>query len=185
MTPRHRRLTTGRAFLHIQSGVLTCSLALSPAAVAASELNVTIEIPQLNVAEYHRPYLAVWLERSDQTVAANLAVWYEIKRGETGTRWLTDLRQWWRRGGRDQQFPIDGVTGATRPIGLHLLSFNADKAPLAGLAEGNYALVIEVVREAGGREALRIPVEWPARVVARVTANGKAELGAVVLTLNP
>ena len=40
----------------------------------AADLSVRIEIPRLNVAEYHRPYVAVWVEGPDQKVAANLAV---------------------------------------------------------------------------------------------------------------
>ena len=43
----------------------------------AAELDVNVEIPQLNVAEYHRPYVAIWVEGADQKVAANLAVWYQ------------------------------------------------------------------------------------------------------------
>ena len=150
----------------------------------AGGLSVVVEIPRLSVAEYHRPYLAVWIERDDQSVAAHLAVWYENKHGDRGTHWLADLRQWWRRGGREQQFPIDGVTGATRPAGQHVLSFDADQLPLASLTEGNYVLVVETVREAGGREALRIPFEWPVRMPGRVVADGKAELGVVALTLS-
>ena len=35
----------------------------------AAELNLSVEVPQLNVAEYHRPYVAIWLEGADQKVA--------------------------------------------------------------------------------------------------------------------
>lgn len=45
----------------------------------AAELQVEVEIPRINVAEYHRPYVAIWLEGADQKVAANLAVWYLMK----------------------------------------------------------------------------------------------------------
>ena len=44
----------------------------------AAELNLSVEIPQLNVAEYHRPYVAIWLEGADQKVAADLSVWYQL-----------------------------------------------------------------------------------------------------------
>ena len=50
-------------------------LATSPAYAATLDINV--EVPKLNVAEYHRPYVAVWLEGADQKVAANLSVWYQ------------------------------------------------------------------------------------------------------------
>jgi hypothetical protein len=157
-------------------------LALSQAAGAA-DLSINVEIPQLPVAEYHRPYVAVWIEGADQSIAANLAVWYQL-RGDH-TKWLPDLRQWWRRGGRDLKVPVDGLTGATRPVGQHLLKFDARQAPLSALKPGQYALVVEAVREVGGREALRIPFEWPIKAPKRESVKGTKELGAVALTLNP
>jgi hypothetical protein len=157
-------------------------LSLATAAPAA-DLSLNVEIPQLQVAEYHRPYVAIWIEGADQTIAANLAVWYQL-RGDH-TKWLPDLRQWWRRGGRDLKVPADGLTGATRPVGQHTLKFDAATAPLSSLKPGQYALVVEAVREVGGREALRIPFEWPIKAQKRETAKGSKELGVVALTLNP
>ena len=45
----------------------------------AGELEVTVEIPRLRVSEYHRPYVAVWIQDENNRVAANLAVWYQLK----------------------------------------------------------------------------------------------------------
>lgn len=158
-------------------------LALFAGAANAANLSVNVEIPQLPVAEYHRPYVAIFIEGVDQSLAANLAVWYQL-RGDH-TKWLPDLRQWWRRGGRDLKVPVDGLTGATRPVGQHLLKFDAAQAPLATLKPGQYALVVEAVREVGGREVLRIPFEWPIKKARREEAKGSKELGVVALTLNP
>ena len=44
-------------------------------------------------------------------------------------KWLADLRQWWRRSGRDQTFPIDGVTGPTKPVGTHQVVVRNDDFP--------------------------------------------------------
>jgi hypothetical protein len=162
--------------------VFVLALALGGAAQAA-DLSLSVEIPQLPVAEYHRPYVAIWIEGADQNVAANLAVWYQV-RGDH-TKWLPDLRQWWRRGGRDLKVPVDGLTGATRPVGQHLLKFDAAQAPLTGLKPGQYTVVVEAVREVGGREAVRIPFEWPIKAAKRESASGSKELGAVALSLNP
>jgi hypothetical protein len=151
--------------------------------VSAAELTLNVEIPTLPVAEYHKPYVAIWVEGADQAIAANLAVWYQV-RGDH-TKWLPDLRQWWRRGGRDLKVPVDGLTGATRPVGQHLLKFDAKQAPLAQLKPGQYSLVVEAVREIGGREAVRIPFEWPIKAAKQTTAKGSKELGAVALSLNP
>ncbi|MFZ1622205.1 DUF2271 domain-containing protein, partial [Dokdonella sp.] len=93
------------------------------ASMASAEVNVMVEIPRIDASEYHRPYVAVWVEDGGHEVVANLAVWYAQKetREGAGSKWLADLRQWWRRSGRDQTLPIDGVSGATRPVGQHQL----------------------------------------------------------------
>jgi hypothetical protein len=155
-------------------------------AAHGGDLRIKLQIPRLEVAEYHRPYLAVWVEREDQSVAAHLAAWYMTdKSNEDGTQWLKDLRQWWRRGGRALQMPVDGVTGATRPVGEHTLSFKSTDRALAGLAPGKYHVVIEAVREVGGRELLRVPIEWPAVRKHHATVAGKVELGTVTVEQTP
>lgn len=163
--------------------VLSLVLAVCAGSAGAADLSLNVEIPSLPVAEYHRPYVAIWIEGADQNIAANLALWYQV-RGDH-TKWLPDLRQWWRRGGRDLKVPVDGLTGATRPVGQHILKFDAAQAPLATLAPGKYAVVVEAVREVGGREVVRIPFEWPIKAAKRETASGKTELGAIALMLNP
>lgn len=86
--------------------------AVFSARIFAADLEVTLEIPRVNVAEYHRPYVAIWVERPDQSVAANLSVWYDqqTSKAEAGTTWLKDLRQWWRKAGRELKMPVDGVS---------------------------------------------------------------------------
>lgn len=162
---------------------LAVALSTLGGTASAADLSLSVEIPQLPVAEYHRPYVAIWIEGADQSIAANLAVWYQV-RGDH-TKWLPDLRQWWRRGGRDLKVPVDGLTGATRPVGQHLLKFDAAQAPLSGLKPGQYTVVVEAVREVGGREAVRIPFEWPIKAAKQDSAKGSKELGAVALSLNP
>lgn len=72
----------------------------------AGGMNVAVTVPQLQVAEYHKPYVAVWLEKADGGVAANLSVWYDAKmKNAEGTKWLKDMRQWWRRTGREPELP--------------------------------------------------------------------------------
>ena len=153
----------------------------------AATLDVNVEIPKLNVAEYHRPYVAIWVEGADPKVAANLAVWYQSKDTVEGhgTKWLPDLRQWWRKSGRSLQMPVDGVTGPTRPAGRHALSFTDQQSQLKGLRPGQYTLVVEAVREVGGRELLKIPFSWPATTTQNGKATGNNELGVVSLTARP
>ena len=153
----------------------------------AAELNLSVEVPQLNVAEYHRPYVAIWLEGADQKVAANLSVWYQMKDTAEGhgTKWLPDLRQWWRKSGRTLKVPVDGVTGPTRPVGKHALTFTDKQPHLAKLPPGEYTLVVEAAREVGGRELVKIPFTWPAKAPQSGKAQGSSELGAVTLAVKP
>lgn len=142
------------------------------AAVPAGAQTVTVTIPRLNVAEYHRPYVAAWLEPAGGGAARTLFVWYDIKKGgaEPGTKWLADLRSWWRKGGRSLRLPADGVSGATRAPGTH-------RVPLpANLPKGDYVLTIEAARETGGRELVSVPLKVGA------SASGKSELGAISIT---
>lgn len=163
--------------------ILGAPFVLPALPAAAANLAVKVQVPTLNVAEYHRPYIAIWIENEDQSVAKHLAVWYQTDpKKEDGTQWLKDLRQWWRRGGREQTMPIDGVTGATRPVGEHTLKFTG--AQLKDLKNGKYSLVVEAVREVGGRELLRVPFEWPGQK-QHGTAQGKTELGTITLDIAP
>ncbi|NHZ92386.1 DUF2271 domain-containing protein [Massilia sp. CCM 8733] len=158
---------------------------LSSWAVGA-DLAVKFEIPQLNVAEYHRPYVAMWLERADQSVAANLSVLYDVKKKDNaGTKWVKDLRTWWRKAGRDVELPMDGVSGATRSAGEQTISFGPARSGIDKLPAGDYKLVIEAARESGGRELVRVPFSLPLKGKQTFSARGKEELGAVSLQITP
>ena len=171
--------------MHVRYSIALSAAALGVPALAADQA-VGVEVPRLTVAEYHRPYVAMWVERADQGVAANLAVWYATaKKDGEGAKWLKDMRQWWRRSGRELQVPADGLTSATRPAGKHKLSFNDSAKPLGKLPPGDYKLVVEAARESGGRELLSIPFQWPPAKAQQLSAQGSSKLGEVTLELKP
>lgn len=152
----------------------------------AGDLDVKIDVPLLAVASYHKPYVAVWIEGQDQRFVRNLALWHQLKsKGNEGDKYLKDLRQWWRKSGRDLTMPVDGLSGATRAPGTHTLSFNGAKSGLNNLPAGDYQLVVEAAREAGGREMLRVPFQWPAKSTQTAQARGETELGDISLTVKP
>jgi hypothetical protein len=162
--------------------LILCVLFTLPA--TAKELTISVEIPRINVAEYHRPYTAFWIERDGEVT--NLAVWYDLEMEDAkGEEWLKDMRQWWRRSGRSLDMPVDGVSGATRAPGQHTLAFTDGKAPLGKLTAGEYTLIVEASREVGGREVLKIPFQWPPTQQQVLNAQGENELGALSLTLTP
>lgn len=165
---------------------LLLPLVLLSTPLIAAEMQVSVEIPRLQVAEYHRPYVAIWLEQTDQSHVADLAVWYDLKlKDKEGEKWLKDLRQWWRRSGRSLELPVDGVSAATRAVGTHTLTFDSSQAPLSDLPPGDYRLVVEAAREVGGRELLRVPFSWPVSAEQTNKVQGESELGAISLTLTP
>jgi hypothetical protein len=165
------------------TGLATAPLA---GAAAAAEMNVTVDIPRLDVAEYHKPYLSMWIEKADQTPVTTLAVWYDQKKKDgEGAKWLKDMRQWWRKAGRDMTMPADGVSGATRAPGEQSVTFADGRTPLGKLPAGDYQLVVETAREVGGRELVRVPFTWPPASAKTSQTKGEHELGAVTLIVKP
>lgn len=164
--------------------LLTFAGAAVGAPAMAADLNVTVELPKLNVAEYHKPYVAIWIENpADSAAAGTLAVWYDAKnREDNGAKWLKDMRQWWRKAGREMSFPADGVSGATRAPGPQKLVFSGAKGALKSLKPGQYNLVVEAAREVGGHEAVRVPFIW-GKPGKPASAKGSAELGAVTVSV--
>jgi hypothetical protein len=149
----------------------------------AADLAVGIEIPKMTVAEYHRPYVSVWIETPDETAVKTVAVWYDTKnpKGE-GATWLKDMRQWWRRTGRSlDKGAINAVSAPTKAPGRQQLVVPA--ARLADLKPGSYNLVVEAAREVGGREVVKIPFTWTGKTGKGGAAKGASELGAVTLTV--
>lgn len=163
---------------HRHTVVLALPLFALP--VWSADLTIKFNLPQLQVAEYHRPYVALWIEKPDQTFVANLNVLYDMKKRDNGgLKWLKDMRLWWRKSGRDLTMPVDGVSAATRAAGEHALTYSGAKNPLDKLATGDYQVVLEVSREAGGREIVRVPFRWQPKGGAVTVSQGQEELGQV------
>jgi hypothetical protein len=102
-----------------------------------------------------------------------------------GARWLNEVRQWWADSGNRLQFPVDGLTSASRAAGTHELTFAGNDPALANLPPGKYKLMVEAAREHGGTETVSIPFTWPATAVQTGTTSGRTELGAVELAVKP
>jgi hypothetical protein len=161
---------------------LLLTLPLASSWAMGADLSVKFDLPQLNVAEYHKPYVAIWVERPDGTPATTLAVLYDVRKKDNGgAKWVKELRTWWRKAGRDVTLPMDGVSGATRPAGTQAMTFAANRTGLDKLPAGDYRLVVETAREAGGRELVRVPFGWPVKAGVVATGAGKEELGAVTV----
>ncbi|NIJ07059.1 hypothetical protein FHS31_000641 [Sphingomonas vulcanisoli] len=141
------------------------------AAAPTMAATVTVTIPRQSVAEYQKPYVAVYLEPTAGGPAKTVALWYAMNKpdGDHGTKWLNEVRAWWRKGGRSLSLPADGISGATRAPGTYSIPLPADAL------SGAYKLTIEAAREHGGREFVTIAAK------AGASGSGKTELGAVAV----
>lgn len=81
--------------------------------------------------------------------------------------------------------PVDGLSGATRAPGEHVVSFNTALPSLAALPPGEYQVVVEAAREVGGRELQKFAFQWPPAGAATARAKGEHELGSLSLDIKP
>lgn len=142
--------------------------------VADSGKKVKIELtqPELSANPYHRPYVAVWVETLEREPVATVAVWHEQD------KWLKDLRQWWRKIGRQGQ-GLDGRTGATVKPGQYTLFWDGKDSKGKDMPEGKYLLNVEAAREEGGRSYLRETITLGTPVTTTLAAE--PEIGPVTL----
>lgn len=168
--------------------LLTAALLLATS-VQAADFNIEVTIPDIKSSEYHRPYVAVWVEDSEGKLVEHLSLWYFIKgkadNPQEGLKYLKELRNWWRKGGRSLKPLPDAITGATRKPGKHTIEIKADDPRLAKLKDGSYTLKVEATREEGGTESVAIPFTLPIKEKTEASAAGKSELGDISLTLTP
>lgn len=157
---------------------VTAAVAVTDPALAASAL-VTVELPRIEASPYRKPYVAVWLEDAAGKQVRVVSVFHDQAR--IGARWLPDLRNWWRIGGREMAMPADGISRPTQAPGRHTLTV----AGLESLAPGRYSLVAEAAREKGGRELVKVPFDWRAGRRAAGSAHGTTELGAITIAVRP
>lgn len=149
----------------------------------AGKNELSITLPRIAVAEYHAPYVAVWLADKRGNRVADIAVWYDLNMADNeGEKWLKDLRLWWRRSGRSASMPIDGVSGATRRPGVSTIDLSHH---LSDIPAGEYVIQVEAARELGGRETLSLPLTLPVLSPLTIHTDGQQELTSIALTMEP
>ena len=100
-------------------------------------------IPTLDVDDYEKPYIAIWLTNADRKVIKNLLL---LGKSE---QWAQTNKRWWRKSGRHNELLLDGLARPSRKPGHYQLSWDwrddyGNKVPA-----GDYQLHIEVSREDG------------------------------------
>ena len=137
---------------------------------ANAMVQLSLQLPEIAGGNrYRRPYVAVWVEDSQQRVVRTLAVW------GNEAKYLKDLSQWRKAAG--QNLP-KGVSRATRGPGNYTLQWDGRDDRGAFVAAGKYTLRIEAIREKGGHETLSAPLNCTAQDDT-FTVQGKQELGAI------
>lgn len=151
------------------SAILTCGVEAAPHEIA-------VQLPEIETSQYHRPYVAVWVEDAQQQPVRLIALWVEKP------DWLKDLRRFWRKIGRSNTALVDAVSGATQKPGTYTLLWDGKDDQGQSLADGQYHLLIEAAREQGGRSLVKQEFMLPAKgAVIEIAADG--ELGDITARL--
>ena len=151
-------------------GAIAFSLMATVAVGAEQRVKVQLTQPELDVNPYHRPYVAVWVETPEREPIKTLAVWHEQD------KWLKDLRQWWRKIGRDLQ-GLDGNSGATEKPGIYTIYWDGKDSKGKTLPNGEYLINIEAAREEGGRSYMRERIHLGSE--SEIIVAAEAEIGPV------
>ena len=141
----------------------------------ASDLEIALQLPKISEGQYHRPYVAVWVEDSSEKSVRLIEIWREKP------DWIKDLRRFWRKTGRADQPLVDARTGATKGPGAYQLRWDGKDDKGAVVASGEYQLVIEAAREHGGRQLVKQKFSWDGSAIALTVAAGN-EIGQVQLS---
>jgi hypothetical protein len=150
------------------AAILAGSTLASP--VFAKNITVDFSLPEFNTQDYNKPYVAIWAETKEKN--DTLLLWHLTKRKQD--KWLVDIRRWWRKVGRYGDMPADAVTGATKGPGKYNVTLDIGDLE-------KFTLMIEVVREDGGRSLLRQAIDTDKS--QKYTLKADAEIGNVTINL--
>jgi len=138
----------------------------------ATTLTVDFSLPQFDQQDYRKPYVAMWAESKGES--KNLMLWHLTKRDND--KWLVDIRRWWRKEGRYSNNKFDGFTGATKSAGQHQVQLELDDLK-------EFTLLIEVVRQKGGRSLVRQKINLNDQQT-QYTLAPSDEIGAITIKVN-
>lgn len=138
---------------------------------AGFAVEVGFDLPKIDVANYKRPYVVVWVTDANKAPVKTLLL--------LGTKqeYMEDSYVWWRRWGRKQTAKIDSMAKPTRAPGRYTVGWDGTNDAGQRMPQGRYIIHIESTREHGGHSYQAFEVELGAKPVA-AKAAASAELGA-------
>jgi len=155
---------------YMLAAAITMALPLS-----AADLQINLALPKITEGQYHRPYVAVWVEDSSEKSVRLIEIWREKP------DWIKDLRRFWRKTGRADQPLVDARTGATKGPGSYQLHWDGKDDQGNAVPAGQYQLVIEAAREHGGRNLVKQKFNWDGQAI-NISVPAGSEIGEVRLS---
>lgn len=149
----------------------------APETSDAAAMTLDYTLPDFSVADYNRPYLAIWISDAEQKPLKNL-----LLLGET-ERWARENTRWWRRVGRRNPELLDGVARPTRGPGEYQLQWDGKDDFGVALPPSSYLLHLEASRENGGSTYKELPFAWGGTEVIEQALTPDGELGAIHLRI--
>ncbi|RZK91349.1 MAG: DUF2271 domain-containing protein, partial [Pedobacter sp.] len=141
---------------------------------AKHELAITFQFNRIE-GNSHRPFAAIWVENEKKEAVRNLALWYNK------TKWVPDLRNWYRINGERFKANKDNyasATGATRNPGKYTIKWDGKDDKGAFVPQGKYTIILETAKEAGTDEIIRQQMEFK-KTAQKVTNAGNIEISNV------
>lgn len=131
------------------------------------------ELPKIEVADYHAPYVVIWVTDANKQLVRTLNVWGDDR------KWLDSNYVWWRRYGRKLD-NIDTVAKPSRQAGRYSVVWDGLNDAGQRVEAGQYTVHIEAAREHGQHSYQTFPLAVAAQA-SQQKAPAKDELGALTL----
>jgi len=136
------------------------------------QAKISFSLPKLNVVDYRKPYVAIWVADQKGKVVKNLLILGQSE------RWMQENRAWWRKQGRKTPQLLDGFARPTRRPGQYDIVWNGRDDFGQQLSAGKYRLYAEAAREHGGHEKISLDFEL-GQTKQIISKKGKEEIGAL------
>ncbi|WP_425618966.1 DUF2271 domain-containing protein [Anatilimnocola sp. NA78] len=142
------------------------------------ELTVNVELSKPAGAQYRRPYVAVWIEDSDE-FPVRTGLLFMMTKGN-GSRWHRDLLRWYRQDNvrklADETDLIGVISSPSRGPGEYKAVFDGKDDAGKPLKPGKYTLFIEAAREHGTYQIIRQPLELGTKPIDKTNLKSNVEI---------